>query len=135
MRNSVKLLAIMGLVLGGAMSFAQAQPQHQPQQRSPQDVVTERLKNLSSQLNLTDAQKEKIKPILQNEVQQIQTVREDTSLSREQKFTKFREIRDNGMEQIRPLLTDDQQKKLEALREQMKEENKSRMREHTPSQN
>ena len=80
-----------------------------------------RLQQLAAQLNLTDDQKAKITPILQDEFQQIQQVRVDTSLTRRERFAKMGEIRQNANKQIRPILTPDQQKKLDEMREEARE--------------
>jgi len=48
-------------------------------------TVESRLEEISKQLNLTDDQKAKLKPILQDEAQQMKTLHEDTSLTHEQK--------------------------------------------------
>jgi Spy/CpxP family protein refolding chaperone len=73
----------------------------------------DRLQHLSQMLNLTSDQQQKIRPILDQESQQMQSLRGDTSMSREDKMTKMRSIRENTMSQITPILTADQQKKLQ----------------------
>ena len=69
-------------------------------------------------LNLTDDQKQKIQPILQSEVQQMKPVRNDSSLSADQKQAKMQGIRDSANSQIAPILTPDQQKKFAAMKEE-----------------
>jgi Spy/CpxP family protein refolding chaperone len=83
------------------------------------------LQQLSEKLNLTDAQKAAIKPILAAEANEIKAVHQDSSLSTEQKQAKTKEIRDNSREKINALLTPDQQK----IFAEMKGETGSRMRE------
>jgi Spy/CpxP family protein refolding chaperone len=78
--------------------------------------VQQRLQHLSSELNLSEDQKSKIQPILQSEAQQFKSVRDDSSLSPDQKQTKMQEIRDNCKSQIAPILTPDQQKKLATMK-------------------
>jgi len=80
-----------------------------------------RLQQLAAQLSLTDDQKAKITPILQDEVQQIQQVRADTDLARREQFAKIRKIRQNADKQIRPLLTPEQQKQLDEMRKEARE--------------
>lgn len=75
------------------------------------------LERMSQTLNLTDDQKTKIKPILQNQDKQMHELMQDTSLSQEDRRSKFQEIRRNTMSQIKPILTSDQQKKLESMHE------------------
>jgi Spy/CpxP family protein refolding chaperone len=72
------------------------------------------LDRMSSQLNLTDEQKEKIKPILEDQSRQMQALRGDNS-SREDRRAKFQEIHQGTISKIRPILTGDQQQKLDDL--------------------
>jgi periplasmic protein CpxP/Spy len=80
--------------------------------------VQEKLQQISGELNLSDDQKQQLKPILQNEFQQLKAVKDDTSLSDDQKRTKVGEIRGNAKSQMATILTPDQQKKLETMKEQ-----------------
>lgn len=78
--------------------------------------VQEKLQRLSSELNLTEDQKAKIKPILQNEVGQLKEVHNDSSLSTDQKQSKMQDIHSSAKTQINEILTPDQQKKLAAMK-------------------
>jgi periplasmic protein CpxP/Spy len=71
----------------------------------------QKLQMMTKQLNLTSDQQEKIKPILENESQQMQTLRQDSSLSGEDRMSKMREIRQSTGEQIKPILNSEQQQK------------------------
>ncbi|HET7871983.1 MAG TPA: hypothetical protein VFL42_05685 [Terriglobales bacterium] len=84
--------------------------------------VQQRLQNLSSELNLTDDQKAKIKPLLQEQVQQLKTVHDDSSLSPDQKQAKMKEIHQTYSSQIQAVLTPEQQKKFAEMKEQKKKE-------------
>jgi Spy/CpxP family protein refolding chaperone len=75
------------------------------------------LDHLSQMLNLTDDQKAEIKPILENEATQVKSLFQDTSMSPQDRHTKMRGIHDTTMGQIRPLLTSDQQAKLDSMKE------------------
>jgi periplasmic protein CpxP/Spy len=79
-----------------------------------------RLEWLSKQLNLTDDQKAKVKPILEDEAKQMKAAREDTSLSQDQKRDKMKQIHETANSQINDILTPDQQKKFAQLKEQQK---------------
>jgi Spy/CpxP family protein refolding chaperone len=80
--------------------------------------VQEKLQQISGELNLSDDQKQQLKPILQNEFQQLKAVKDDTSLSDDQKRSKVGEIRGNAKSQMSTILTPDQQKKLDTMKEQ-----------------
>jgi Spy/CpxP family protein refolding chaperone len=79
--------------------------------------VQSELQQLSSELNLTDDQKSQIKGIVQDEVQQLKTVKDDASLSPDQKKAKVAEIRQSHKSQMSSILTPEQQKKLDAIKE------------------
>lgn len=72
------------------------------------------LEHMSTELTLTDDQKAKIKPILEEQSKQMQDLREGTSAS-EDRRAKMKQIHENTMSQIRPILTPDQQKKLDEM--------------------
>ena len=78
----------------------------------------DRFKMLVEKLNLTDDQKAKIKPILEDEMKAIKAIRDDASIEREAKWTKIRDVVQSHNTQIIPLLTPEQQKKLEELKEE-----------------
>ncbi|HEX9121323.1 MAG TPA: hypothetical protein VF840_12365 [Terriglobales bacterium] len=77
------------------------------------------LDHLSQMLSLTDDQKAKIKPILENESTQVKSLFQDTSMSPQDRHTKMRGIHDTTMSQVRPLLTSDQQAKLDSMKQGM----------------
>ena len=73
-------------------------------------TVDQRLQRMTQALNLSDDQQQKIKPILENESTQMQSLRADTSLSQEDRMAKMKQIRENTSSQINPILNADQQK-------------------------
>jgi len=83
------------------------------------------LARLSKELKLTKDQQAKIKPILDNEYQQMSQVREDTSMSWQDRRAKFMDIRNKSMAQVRPILTDKQQAKLQQIQQQREERMKA----------
>ncbi len=107
--------ALLGFTLA-----ALAQEQGAPERRE-QQTTQERLNNLSKELNLTDDQKAKIKPILGNEAAQMKALREDTSLSREDRRAKFSDIQKKASDHIKAVLNPDQQKKYDDMQARMRE--------------
>jgi protein CpxP len=81
----------------------------------------DRLEWLSKELNLSDEQKEKLKPILQDEGKQMRAVHEDSSLTPDQKRDKVKQIRQTFRPQIQAVLTPEQQEKFKNLREEARE--------------
>jgi protein CpxP len=92
--------------------------------------VAERLQRMGQHLQLTDEQKAKIKPLLEEEVAQAKAIHEDSSLSRPQKMEKFQQLRSSTHDKIKPILTAEQQKKLEEMQEKIKERREERMHKH-----
>lgn len=100
----------------GSQSTSQAQAQdtmHQGQHAS-------QLEWLSKELNLTDEQKTKLKPILADQNKQMRSAKEDASLTPDQKRDKMKQIHESTSSQINDILTPDQQKKFAELKEQHK---------------
>jgi hypothetical protein len=75
----------------------------------------QRLQMLTQQLNLTADQQQQIKPILENESEQMQAVRQDTSLSQDDRRSKMLQIHQNSASQIKPILSADQQAKWDEM--------------------
>jgi Spy/CpxP family protein refolding chaperone len=75
------------------------------------------LEHMSRALNLTDDQKAKIKPILEDQSNKMHQLMQDTSVSQQDKRSKFQQIHQDTMSQIKPILTSDQQQKLESMHE------------------
>jgi protein CpxP len=66
------------------------------------------LDQLAQQLNLTDDQKAKVKPILEARDKKIADLRGDTSLSQEDRRTKMQSIREETTAQMKAVLTPEQ---------------------------
>ena len=67
-------------------------------------------------LNLSQQQKDQIKPIFQSTRQQVQALRADSSLTPEQRRAKVKEIRQSQQAQLRAILTPEQQQQLQQMR-------------------
>jgi len=102
MKQTMTIIAAIAL---GAFSFLQAQPPgggpHGGWHINP-------LEEMSSTLNLTDAQKAKVQPILDQAKPQLQAIHEEA-------MAKAKTVIDTSLTQIRPLLTPEQQTKLDAI--------------------
>ena len=85
---------------------------------SEQDkLAAQRLRELAAMLSLTSAQREKIRPIVLAEVPRLKAVRDDTSLSKQQKADKLRQIFQETDAKMKPILTPQQMEKLQRIRE------------------
>jgi len=70
--------------------------------------------------NLTDDQRAQIRPILEDEHSRVFGPRQDSLLSPQEKRARFEDLRAKTLEQIRPLLTGDQQSTLRQIQKEMK---------------
>jgi len=89
-------------------------------------IVKDRMENLTKELNLTKEQQEKIQPIIENEMKEIRIVREDSSLTPEQKREKTKAIRQTTKDAINKVLTPEQQKKYAEMAERRGEGRENR---------
>jgi periplasmic protein CpxP/Spy len=109
---------ILALLTGSAAVYAQMGPDqgggqmgHGPRPMS----ADQRLQHMTKQLNLSDAQQQQIKPILENEEKQMQALHSDSSLSQQDRMSKMMQIRQDTSSQIKPILNSDQQQKYEEM--------------------
>lgn len=89
--------------------------QAQGQRRAGQG---DRLRQLKEQLKLTDDQVQKLKPILKDEADKLKALREDTSLTPQDRRAKAREVREAATPKIKAVLTKEQAEEWEKLRQQ-----------------
>jgi len=82
------------------------------------------LQMLSEKLNLTEDQKTKLKPILQDQAQQLKALNDDSSLTAEQKTAKKKAIHETTHDQINAVLTPEQQEKFKQMKREHMEKDK-----------
>jgi len=128
------ILSITAMLIFGATAFAAAPQDAQSSQQPSAQSKTGHghgagegqgrgmgmnpdamLEHMSKELNLTDDQKTKIKPILEDQSKQMQDLRQNTSASEQDRHAKMKQIHESTMSQLRPILTSDQQKKLDEM--------------------
>ncbi len=108
-------IIIAAVVATSALSFAADDKPKRPEgaaNRAP----GERLKALAEKLSLTDEQKDKLKDIFAKNMDKLKAIREDSALSAEDKRAKLMEIRKGEMEELRAILTPEQQEKMKEMR-------------------
>jgi periplasmic protein CpxP/Spy len=76
---------------------------------------TKRTQTLTKQLKLTPDQQAKVHGILQEEQTSIENLRQDSSLSQQDRRANMTQIRNTANDQIRALLTGDQREKWEEI--------------------
>ncbi len=130
MSNSRGSILTIVVLLAAGLMFAQ--PSQESQAPTPDkhagmqhgESADQHLQMLSEKLNLTDDQTAKLKPILQDQMQQMKAVREDSSLSEEQKRAKMKSIHESLHEQINAVLTPEQQAKFKQMSQEQMQKHK-----------
>jgi periplasmic protein CpxP/Spy len=90
-------------------------------------AMHDHLQEMGKQLNLTDDQKEKLKPIMTSQMQDMAAVKSDTTMTPPQKRAKMMEIHQKYASQIDAILTPEQQAKWKTMRREMMEKHKGEM--------
>jgi hypothetical protein len=87
----------------------------------------QRVNMLAKRLKLSDDQKQKLLPIFTDEQTQMKSLRDDSSLSREDKMTKMKSIHEDTETKVNGLLNDDQKQQYTKMQEQMRQRMHDRM--------
>jgi Spy/CpxP family protein refolding chaperone len=119
-----KLSVMTGLVLGGLMAFssmAVAQDQKPGGGKGRGMSVEQRMERMTEELKLTDAQKPKVKSVLEATVKKAQELRGDSSVPREERREKMQAIMQEETKQLKAILTPDQFTQYEKMRAERRE--------------
>jgi hypothetical protein len=106
MKRNLLTLAAAGAIALSGFAVLQAQPGHGPGGRWQEHGFG--LEHLTKTLNLTSDQQTKVQPILDQAKPQIAAIHQEA-------MQKMKAVMDSATSQIRPLLTADQQKKLDDI--------------------
>ncbi|HEX3681603.1 MAG TPA: hypothetical protein VHU83_03600 [Bryobacteraceae bacterium] len=123
---SLALSAVFGLGVAMAAPQATAPAPSQDQSTAPQNGhwagrheadPNKEVQRMTKKLNLTADQQNQILPILTNRQQQMESIRNDSSLSQQDRRAKFRAVREDSDTKIRAVLNDDQKKTYDQMHE------------------
>lgn len=109
------------------------QAEGQPGGRADQ-MQARQLEMLTKKLNLTADQQSQVKSIQQDTRQQMMALRDDTSLSQDQRQSKMMDIRKSSQDKIRSVLTDEQKPKFDAMQTQMRGRMRNRQQDQASPQ-
>ena len=104
-RNLLTLMAAGAIMLG---CFVMVQAQPGPGGGGPRHGKRFMLERITKDLNLTSEQQTKVQPIIDQAKPQLAAIHQEA-------MQKMKAVMDSTMSQIRPLLTPDQQKKLDDI--------------------
>ena len=121
-------VVVIGLMFAAMPALAQegGPGQGGGHRHGPMMSPEERTEHLTQALSLSDDQKGKVLSIFQDEQKQMEAVRSDSSLSRDDRWSKMREIHQNTTTQIKGTLNSDQAKKFDEMQQQMQEHREQR---------
>jgi Spy/CpxP family protein refolding chaperone len=116
----VALAAIAGaLSLQSLARAADTQAPAQPASADRPAALRDRMQDTAKELNLTDEQKEKLQTIIREQTGKLRDLRQDASLSPEDKKEKTRAIREEIMAEVKKVLTPEQFEKWKAKQGQL----------------
>ena len=101
---------------------SQSAPSQPPAGQSPQSSQAPSRSDDDNPLNLTDEQKTKLRPIIADENQQMEAVRNDSTLTTDQKVAKANQIRETASPKIKAVLTPEQLQKLADLQQKARQQ-------------
>ena len=104
-------IAIIVLMMGAAAVYAQMPAEQGGGQQwghGQPPTAEQRLQRMTKMLNLSSDQQQKIKPILENESSQMESLRADSSLTQQERMAKMQQLRQASSEQIKPILNPEQ---------------------------
>jgi Spy/CpxP family protein refolding chaperone len=132
-RIALSGLLATGLTLGSAAAFAQqdnaapaASAQAAPAMGHKHQTPDEQVAHMTKRYSLTADQQAQIKPILANQQEQMQALRQDATLSRDDKRAKAQSIHADSTNKIQALLNDTQKQKF--AQDQQKREQRMQQR-------
>ena len=147
MKNQFSRIALSGILATGlslcsAAAFAQQeaaptpntsaqQPMNGPVRMGHEHMDPDKaVAHMAKRYNLSSDQQTQIKPILVNQQQQMQALRQDSSMSREDRMAKMKGIHEDSSTKIHAILNDSQKQKFAEDQQKRQERRQERMQEH-----
>ncbi|HEV2392030.1 MAG TPA: hypothetical protein VG146_06665 [Verrucomicrobiae bacterium] len=117
-----KTSLIAALAMGALLTcatVAQAQDTNAAPRRGGRMTLQQRVDRISTQLDLSSDQKTKVTAALEAEGKQMRELRNDSSLSRNDRREKVRALREDTNKKFKDILSSDQYEKWQKIRSQM----------------
>lgn len=122
--RSALLAATMAILAATAHAAKEGRAEHKASA-----AMQERMQEMARDLNLSDAQKEQLKPILKAQMEKLGELRQDQSLSRADKLKRLQAIREESLPQVKAILTPEQFEKWQKKQAEGREHLRERVRE------
>jgi periplasmic protein CpxP/Spy len=106
-----------------------------PEHRGHRHMMSpeKRADHLTKALTLTHDQKSKALSIYQDEQKQMVALRSDSSMSRDDRWAKMKQIHENTVSQIKGILNPDQAKQFDDMQQRMQEGREHHSRDNPPA--
>lgn len=112
----VAALAVGGLLASATITCAQNSNAQKRDRKGPS--VEQRVERMNTEVNLTADQKTKVTALFEEDGKKMRELRQDTSLSQEDRRAKMRTMREESDKKLKAILTPDQWQKWEKARPQ-----------------
>jgi Spy/CpxP family protein refolding chaperone len=117
MKKSLIPLTLVVASLLAAPALVSAQDAKPEAGRRGPRTPEEQVKAMKETLKLTDEQADKVKAVLAKNQEKVKALRDDTALSQDDRRAKMRELYQGMDEELKPILTPEQQTKWKEERE------------------
>ncbi len=104
------LIALLAATLLAAPALAQ-----NPDRDVDEVIASSRVKRMTTVLTLTDEQKGKVMPLIVEEIKKFKVIRQDTSLTEEDRIKKEKEFREANRPKFKAILSEEQMIKYEEM--------------------
>lgn len=134
--NILKSIFVLGLgvfLSVGAVAQDTQKQQNKPQkqQLTPAQRQEKMLENYKKNLNLSDSQSKKLKAIQEQKVKDMQAIRNDQNLTRDQKQAKMKALHTAHQQQITAILNAEQKQKFTEMQAKQEARRKEHMKDTT----
>ena len=104
------LIALFSATLLAGPALAQ-----KPDRDVDEVIADSRVKRMTTTLTLTEDQKGKVRPLIVEEIKTFKAIRQDTSLSEDDRIKKEKEFREANRPKFKAILSDEQMTKYEEM--------------------
>ena len=125
----IAAVALGTLVAGSNLASAQttnAAPEAKKGGKRGFPTIEQQMERMTTQLNLTDEQKPKVKAVLEDQQKKMQELRSDSSLDQDARRQKMQTIRKDTEAKMKGILTDDQYTKYQEMNQHGKKGGKKK---------
>lgn len=118
--KSVLFASLAALAAGLFVPVLSAQPSADAKGPKGPPAIAQRVERMKTELGLTDAQVERLRPIMQEHARALKALRDDESVSRRDRRAELQKLRKAHLEQVQAILTPEQRAKAAEMRAEMR---------------